>query len=150
MYRILIIFLAVFTLISCTTTQRIERTEHIEHSERTEHAERFERDVEIRVQRDSVFVDRRDSVFIRERGDTVVIERFTNITKYVDRWRTDSIFIERIDSTHVDQTQSTETTSDIHEIVERRRRGAFFQMLGIFAIGLVLGYLGCLFKPNKT
>ena len=50
-----------------------------------------------RVQRDSVA--RYDSIHVREKGDTVTVERYKYV--YRDRWRTDTVYVERRDSVPV-------------------------------------------------
>ena len=50
-----------------------------------------------KVQRDSVV--RYDSVYVREKGDTVWLEKFRYV--YRDKWRTDTLYVNRTDSVRV-------------------------------------------------
>lgn len=62
---------------------------------------RYRDSVQVRCERDSIFLH--DSVYVSEKvkGDTVYITRYRERTLYRDRWRTDTLRIVRTDSISV-------------------------------------------------
>ena len=59
-----------------------------------------------KVERDSVY--RRDSIHVRDKGDTVYVEKFRYL--FADRWRTDTVYVNRRDSVQVPYPVERELT----------------------------------------
>lgn len=78
------IFLTFLLLAGCKTKERVVTVEHL----------RTDTLIQLRTERDSIYVH--DSTEIRTDGDTIRINRWH--TRYVDRWRRDTVRVVKTDT----------------------------------------------------
>lgn len=78
------IFLTFLLLAGCKTKERVVTVEHL----------RTDTLIQLRTERDSIYVH--DSTEIRTDGDTIRINRWH--TRYVDRWRRDTVRVVKADT----------------------------------------------------
>lgn len=78
------IFLTFLLLAGCKTKERVVTVEHL----------RADTLIQLRTERDSIYVH--DSTEIRTDGDTIRINRWH--TRYVDRWRRDTVRVVKTDT----------------------------------------------------
>ena len=87
-----------------------------------------------KVQRDSIY--KYDSVFVRERGDTVEVVKCRYL--FVDKWRRDTMYVERIDTIRIPVPVERELSR-----WERVKQEAGGVAIGGFAVALliIVGYI---------
>lgn len=78
-----------------------------------------------KIERDSVLV--KDSIYIKEKNDTLLIEKWK--TKYVSKYITDTVYVERVDSVQVPYPVERELTKSEQRYIS----------IGKVSLGLYIG-----------
>ena len=84
-----------------------------------------------KIERDSVLV--KDSIYIKEKNDTVLIEKWK--TRYVSKYITDTVYVERVDSVQVPYPVERELSK-----AEKRYISLGKVSLGVY-IGLIVAII---------